>query len=83
MVTFPIVSIRRVIGRGKEDVATNGRFRNPYYGTRPGEGETPGIWLVGDQGINVMCNGKLAEGQKPLVVYAEQCRPKGHLCLCH
>ena len=46
---------------------------------RPGEGETPGIWLVGDEGVYIVSNGKLAEGQKPLVVYSEQCHPKGDI----
>ncbi|RVD01308.1 DUF3085 domain-containing protein, partial [Mesorhizobium sp. M7A.F.Ca.ET.027.02.1.1] len=57
--------------------AVNGGFRNPYYGTRPGEGEKPGLWLVGDEGVYIMSNGKLAEGSRALVVYAEQCHPKG------
>jgi hypothetical protein len=51
---------------------------NPYYGTRPGEGEKPGIWLVGDEGVYIMSNGKLAEGERPLVIYSEQCHPAGN-----
>ncbi len=39
MFTFPIAGVRKVIERGKLDAAANGGFRNPYYGTRPGEGE--------------------------------------------
>ena len=69
MFTFPIVAVRKV----------DGGFRNPYYGTRPGEGEKPGLWLVGDQGVYIMSNGKLAEGQRPLVIYAEQCHPKSDI----
>ena len=42
MFTFPILAVRKVIARGEEDAAANGGFRNPYYGTRPGEGEKPG-----------------------------------------
>lgn len=79
MFTFPILAVRKVIARGIEDVAANGGFRNPYYGTRPGEGEQPGLWLVGDEGVYIMSNGRFADGQKPLVVYAEQCRPKGDI----
>lgn len=69
--------MRKVIERGIADAAANGGFRNPYYGTRPGEGEKPGLWLVGDEGVYILSNGKLAEGDKPLVVYSEQCHPKG------
>ena len=77
MFTFPILAVRKVIARGEEDAAANGGFRNPYYGTRPGEGEKSGFWLVGDEGVYIISNGKLAEGQKPLVVYSTECHPKG------
>ena len=77
MFTFPILAVRTVIARGEDDAATNGGFRNPYYGTRSGEGEKPGFWLVGDEGVYIISNGKLAEGQKPLVVYSTECHPKG------
>ena len=76
MFTFPILAVRKVIARGEEDAAANGGFRNPYYGSRPGEGEKPGFWLVGDEGVYILSNGKLAEGQRPFVVYAEECNPK-------
>lgn len=76
MFTFSVTSIRAVIMRGRIDDFNNGGFRNPYYGLRPGEGEKPGLWLVGDEGVYVMSNGKLAEGQRPLVIYAEECDPK-------
>lgn len=76
MFTFPIASIREVIQRGIADAAANGGFRNPYYGTRPGEGELPGAWLVGDEGVYLMANGKLAEGQNTFVIYAEECDPR-------
>lgn len=78
MFTFPIPAVRKVIERGIADAADNGGFRNPYYGIRPGEGETPGIWLVGDQGVYIMSNGKLADRMRPLVVYAEECHPTGN-----
>lgn len=76
MFTFSVTSIRAVIMRGRIDEFNNGGFRNPYCGLRPGEGEKPGLWLVGDEGVYVMSNGKLAEGQRPLAVYAEECDPK-------
>ncbi|RWJ39786.1 MAG: DUF3085 domain-containing protein [Mesorhizobium sp.] len=78
MFTFPILAVRKVIDRGIADAAANGGFRNPYYGTRPGEGEKPGVWLVGDEGVYILSNGKLAEGARPLVVYSEQCHPVGN-----
>lgn len=77
MFTFPILAVRKVIERGITDAAANGGFRNPSYGTRPGEGEKPGLWLVGDKGVYILSNGKLADGQRALVVYSEECHPKG------
>ncbi len=78
MFTFPIMAVRKVIARGVADAAANGGFRNPYYGTRPGEGEKPGLWLVGDEGVYIISNGKLANGQRPLVVYSDECHPNGN-----
>ena len=77
MFTFPIPAIRKVIERGIADAGANGGFRNPHYGLAPGKDEKPGLWLVGDQGVYIMSNGKLADGQRPLVVYAEECHPDG------
>jgi hypothetical protein len=79
MFTFPIVAVRMVIERGITDAAANGGFRNPYYGTRPGEGEKPGLWLVGDQGVYIMSNGRLPEGARALLIYSEQCHPAGDI----
>ncbi|MBN9219627.1 MAG: DUF3085 domain-containing protein [Mesorhizobium sp.] len=78
MFTFPILAVRKVIERGKTDAAKNGGFRNPYYGLKPGQGEIPGLWLVGDEGVYVLSNGKLAEGQKALLCYSEECHPIGN-----
>lgn len=75
MFTFPIVAVREVIQRGIVDAGANGGFRNPYYGLRPREGEKPGLWLVGDEGVYLLSNGRLAEGLKALVVYALECDP--------
>ncbi|MER8949837.1 DUF3085 domain-containing protein [Mesorhizobium sp. M0809] len=68
-----MLAVRKVIERGKTDAANNGGFRNPYYGLKPGKAEIPGLWLVGDQGVYVMSNGKLADGERPLVLYSEEC----------
>lgn len=78
MFTFPIPAVRTVIERGKSDAAANGGFRSPYYGLKPGESETPGLWLVGDNGVYIMSNGKLSDGGRPLVVYSEECHPVGN-----
>ena len=78
MFTFPIPGVRKVIERGKADAAANGGFRNPYYGIKPGKDEKPGLWLVGDQGVYIMSNGKLADGARPLVVYSDECHPIGN-----
>lgn len=78
MFTFPILGVRKVIERGKTDASANGGFRNPYYGLKPGKGEIPGLWLVGDQGVYIMSNGKLVHGDRPLVVYSDECHPVGN-----
>ena len=76
MLSFPLTSVREVIARGRTDAEAHGGFRNPYYGLRPGKGEKPGLWLVGDQGVYLLSNGKLPNGAKPSVVYAEECDPR-------
>ena len=78
MFTFPILGVRKLIERGMADAAANGGFRNPYYGIKPGKDEKPGLWLVGDQGVYLLSNGKLAEGERPLVVYSDECHPVGN-----
>lgn len=78
MFTFPILGVRKVIERGIADAAANGGFRNPYYGIKPGKDEKPGLWLVGDQGVYLLSNGKLAEGERALVVYSDECHPVGN-----
>ena len=76
MLSFPLTSVREVIARGRADAEANGGFRIPYYGLRPGKHEKPGLWLVGDHGVYLLSNGRLPEGAKPLVVYAEECDPR-------
>lgn len=76
MLSFPLTSVRQVITRGRDDAEAHGGFRNPYYSLRPGKDEKPGLWLVGDQGVYLLSNGKLPDGTKPLVVYAEDCDPR-------
>lgn len=78
MFTFPIPAVRTLIDRGIADAAANGGFRNPFYGLKPGEGEKPGLWLLGDNGVYIMSNGGLAESARPLVVYSEECHPVGN-----
>lgn len=78
MFTFPILSVRKVIDRGIADAAANSGFRVPYRGISPTDEARPGLWLVGDEGVYLCSNGKLAEGQKPLVAYAEECHPVGN-----
>jgi hypothetical protein len=75
MFTFPVVKVREIIARGLSDAAANGGFRNPYYGLKPGEGEKPGLWLVGDNGVYIVSNGKLCAGQFALVCHAGECDP--------
>jgi hypothetical protein len=75
MFSFSLTDVRAVITRGRIDALLNGGFRNPH-GIAPGKNERPGLWLVGDEGVYIMSNGKLAEDQRPLVVYAQECDPK-------
>ena len=76
MFTFSVTAIHAVITRGRIDARMNGGFRNPHYGLAPGKDEKPGVWLVGDEGVYIMSNGKLADGQRSFVIYAEECDPK-------
>ncbi len=76
MFTFSVTAVRAVLMRGRIDAFLNAGFRNPHYGLAPGKDEKPGLWLVGDEGVYILSNGKLAEEQRPLVVYAEECDPK-------
>ncbi len=61
MFTFSVTHIRVVMMRGRFDAYLNGGFRNPHYGQYPGRDEKPGVWLVGDEGVYLFSNGKLAE----------------------
>lgn len=76
MFTFSFTDIRAVLARGRADAAANGGFRLPYQGISPEAEAGAGLWLVGDEGVYVMSNRKLAEEQRPLVIYAEECDPK-------
>ncbi len=75
MFTFLLNGVRAVIARGRSDAAANGGYRNPHYGFSSSESEKPGLWLVGDEGVYLLSNGRLAEGERPLVVYAAECDP--------
>ncbi|PZR89548.1 MAG: DUF3085 domain-containing protein [Stutzerimonas stutzeri] len=75
MFSFSVTDVRAVITRGRIDAVLNGGFRNPH-GFTPGQNERTGLWLVGDEGVYIMSNGKLVEDQRPLVVYAQECDPK-------
>ena len=79
MFTFPILAVRKVIERGIADAAANGGFLVPYQDFSSPAQARPGLWLVGDEGVYLCSNGKLAAGSRPLVIYAEQCHPKGDI----
>lgn len=76
MLTFPIVEVRKVIAQGIADAMVNGGFTDPHMGLSEQDNRKPGLWLVGDHGVYLCSNGNLAEGQKPLVAYAEECDPQ-------
>lgn len=74
MLTFSIEAVRVVIARGIADANANGGFRDPHGGLSDIDNCRPGLWLVGDHGVYLCSNGKLA-GARPLVVYAQECDP--------
>lgn len=76
MFTFSITDIQAALKRGRADAQANDGYRAPYQGISPQTEARPGLWLVGDEGVYILSNGKLAEGQRPLVVYADECDPK-------
>jgi len=65
--TFPYQQLRILLA--------NAETRWPL-GLRPryGLNEPAGFWLVGDQGVYLMHNGKAVEGKQP-IVYALECNP--------
>lgn len=76
MFTFAMTDIRAVLAQGQTDADANGGYRVPYQGISPESEARAGLWLVGDEGVYIMASGKLVDGQKPFVVYAEECDPK-------
>jgi hypothetical protein len=50
----------------------------PITALKPGEGEKPGLWLVGDEGVYIMSNGKLAEGSARSSSIPSECHPVGN-----
>lgn len=76
MFTFSLTDIRAVLARSRADAAANGGFRIPGQGISLEAEARAGLWLVGDEGVYLLSNGRLAEGQRPLVIYAGECDPK-------
>lgn len=76
MFTFSVTDIGAVLARGRADADANGGYRVPYHGISPDSDARAGLWLVGDEGVYAMSNGKLAGSQRALVVYAEECNPQ-------
>lgn len=76
MFTFSVTDIGAVLARGRIDADANGGYRVPYQGISPDSDARAGLWLVGDEGVYAMSNGKLAGSQRALVVYAEECNPQ-------
>ncbi|CVI64326.1 DUF3085 domain-containing protein (plasmid) [Agrobacterium leguminum] len=76
MFTFSVTDIGAVLARGRADADANGGYRVPYHGISPDSDARAGLWLVGDESVYAMSNGKLAGSQRALVVYAEECNPQ-------
>ncbi|MBB3918027.1 hypothetical protein GGE56_004534 [Rhizobium leguminosarum] len=77
MFTFSVVEVSAVIVHGRTDAEANGGFRNPHYGLLPGKDERPGLWIVGDEGVYLLSNGKPAEGQRALSAIRRPIRTAG------
>ena len=67
--TFPLNELRDLLAAAEARWPQGLRER---YDEKDG----PGFWLVGDQGVYLMHNGLLVEGEKPTVVYAKECNPE-------
>ncbi|ACM39289.1 conserved hypothetical protein (plasmid) [Allorhizobium ampelinum S4] len=76
MFTFPVTEIAAVLARGRADAEANGGYRAPYHGIPSATEARAGSWMAGDEGVYAVSNSKLAEGQRPLVLYAAECNPK-------
>lgn len=74
MLTFSIEAVRSVIAQGIADADANGGFLDPHGGLSDIDNRKPGLWLVGDHGVYLCSNGRLAEARL-LVVYAQECDP--------
>lgn len=66
--TFPLAQLRDLLASA--EAAWPQGIRERYDSIDPA-----GFWLVGDHGVYLMPNAMLAEGEKPAVVYAEECNP--------
>lgn len=75
MFTFPLSAVRAVIARCQEDAAANGGFRCPHPLLAPGKEQEPGLWLVADDGVFVMSNGRLADGSTAMICYSREGDP--------
>lgn len=67
--TFPHAQLERLLAVAEAGWPNGVRER--YF-----EKDPPGFWLVGDQGVYLMSNAELADGEKPVVVYADECNPE-------
>lgn len=47
----------------------------PSYTQQDDEVIPRGFWIVGDHGVYLMHNGMFPDGEKPVVIYAEECNP--------
>jgi Protein of unknown function (DUF3085) len=65
--TFNWSDIQRLI-----DTTRAAKTTRPLYEEDTGKG----LWLVGDEGVYLMSNAALAEGEKLDVVYARECNPE-------
>lgn len=70
--TFDNAALRVLLAKARQRWALG--LRSSYGDNGPNP--QPGFWLVGDEGVYIMGNGKAVEGNNQPVVYANECNPK-------
>jgi hypothetical protein len=70
--TFNNTAIRRLLEqvRTRWDLGLLPSFADDASGPHPG------FWIVGDEGVYLMANGKAIEAERQPLVYADECNPQ-------
>ena len=71
--TFPASQLRSLFADAVQRWP-NG-VRDTFLQSATNEKAVPAFWLVGDEGVYIMHNANLDDGDKPVIVYARECDP--------